>query len=189
MTKISQLNLRRSLDSSFFFTIQTSDLDALKAMGFVGIPPQSRVKVFMLPLPLVTSVTVMLVSEPKTSKWRRLKSPTSQESKTHKFNTQQKSPLQSSLWFFIPLSELKVTIKWDPWLLCCLVTMTVSGLMDHRLFKAVSTSAAEALTAIGAKRGKDEETTCILGQDMQVFCGYQIQVYSVFFTLPVMARP
>lgn len=41
--------------------------------------------------------------------------------------------------------------------------MTVSGLMDHRLFKAVSTSAAEALTAIGAKRGKDEETTCILG--------------------------
>lgn len=41
--------------------------------------------------------------------------------------------------------------------------MTVSGLMDHRPFKAVSTSAAEALTAIGAKRGKDEETTCILG--------------------------
>lgn len=41
--------------------------------------------------------------------------------------------------------------------------MTVSGLMDHRLFKAASTSAAEALTVIGAKRGKDEATTCILG--------------------------
>lgn len=49
------------------FKQQTSDAVALKAMGFVGIPPQSRVKVSMLLFPLVTSVMVTLVLEPKTS--------------------------------------------------------------------------------------------------------------------------
>ena len=64
MAGLTQPYIHQTLD---FSTLQTSDSVALKAMGCVGTPPQSRVKVSMLLCPLVTSATVMLVSEPKTS--------------------------------------------------------------------------------------------------------------------------
>lgn len=53
---------------------------------------------------------------------------------------------------FIPLSELKVTRKFDPWLSSSLVTWTVSGLMVQRVFKEASTTLAEAVTGIGPKK-------------------------------------
>lgn len=61
---VPQVNRLRGFS---IFTQQTWDSVALKAMGFVGTPAQTRVKVSMLLLPFVTSATVMLVSEPKTS--------------------------------------------------------------------------------------------------------------------------
>lgn len=64
----------------------------------------------------------------------------------------------------LPLSELNLTVKWDPLLSSCLVTWTESGLIDQRLFKAASTTSAEAVTGIIPEGRKDKTHSLMFSQ-------------------------
>lgn len=57
---------------------------------------------------------------------------------------------------FLPLVELKVMVYSDCSSSCCIVTMTVSGLMDQRAFSSSCNTWAGALTGIGPVAGQNQ---------------------------------